>query len=60
MNNTRRLSIIATLALLLLGGTSAGQAQQSGISFFITSSGSGNGADHGLPPRQLHLSSEQA
>jgi len=47
MHNALRLSIVASIALLWLGGTTAGQAQQSGMSFFITSSGSGKGADLG-------------
>jgi len=47
MHNALRLSIVASIALLWLGGTTAGQAQQSGVSFFITSSGSGKGADLG-------------
>ena len=41
------LSILASLALLLLGGTAGGQAQQSEMTFFITSAGSGKGGDLG-------------
>ena len=41
------LSILASLVLLLLGGSSGGQAQQGQISFFVTSVGSGKGGDLG-------------
>jgi hypothetical protein len=41
------LSIVASLVLLLLGGAADGQAQQGEMTFFITSAGSGNGADLG-------------
>ena len=45
--NRMGLSILASLVLLLLGGTAGGQAQQSGMTFFITSAGSGKGGDLG-------------
>jgi hypothetical protein len=45
--NRMSLSIVATLALLLLGGAADGQAQQSEMTFFVTSAGSGNGGDLG-------------
>ena len=45
--NRMGLSILASLALLLLGGTAGGQAQQSEMTFFVTSAGSGNGGDLG-------------
>jgi hypothetical protein len=41
------LTILAALALLVLGGTTGGQAQQSQMTFFITSAGSGKGGDLG-------------
>jgi hypothetical protein len=47
MTSRLRLSILASIALLCLGGTAAGQAQQGDMTFFITSAGSGNGADLG-------------
>jgi hypothetical protein len=47
MNSRLRLSMLASLALLWLGGTAGGQAQQSDITFFITSAGSGNGGNLG-------------
>jgi hypothetical protein len=48
MNRRTGLSIIASVALLLsLGGSTGGQAQQSEISFFITSAGPGKGGDLG-------------
>src|SRR5436305_8593931 len=37
----------AATALLMLGGSSVGQARQGGMSFFVTSAGSGKGADLG-------------
>ncbi len=42
-----RLSILASIALLCLGETAAGQAQPGDMTFFFTSAGSGNGADLG-------------
>lgn len=42
-----RLSILVSIAVLLLGGTAGGQGPQAGMTFFITSAGSGNGADLG-------------
>jgi hypothetical protein len=48
MNRGTGLSIVAAVALLLsLGGSTGGQAQQSEISFFITSAGPGKGGDLG-------------
>jgi hypothetical protein len=41
------LSILASLALLSLGGTTSGQAQQNAMTFFVTSAGSGKGGDLG-------------
>jgi hypothetical protein len=39
--------VLASVALLSLGGSAAGQAQQSEMTFFITSAGSGKGGDLG-------------
>ena len=47
MNNTMRFAIVASVALLSLGVYADVQAQQSNPSFFITSVGSGKGADLG-------------
>jgi hypothetical protein len=47
MNRKRYLFILALLALLPLGSISDAQAQQAGMSFFVTSAGSGKGADLG-------------
>jgi hypothetical protein len=48
MNRRIGLSIVASVALLLsLGGSTGGQAQQSEISFFVTSAGPGKGGDLG-------------
>jgi hypothetical protein len=48
MNRRTGLSIIVSVALLTsLGGSTGGQAQQSEISFFITSAGPGKGGDLG-------------
>ena len=48
MNRRTGLSIVVSVALLLsLGGSRGGQAQQSEISFFITSAGPGKGGDLG-------------
>ena len=48
MNRRTGLSIVVSVALLMfLGGSSGGQAQQSEISFFITSAGPGKGGDLG-------------
>src|SRR5262245_35191239 len=41
------MSILALMLLLLLGGASDSQAQQSELSFFVTSVGSGKGGDLG-------------
>ena len=42
-----RFSRVATIALLSLGVAASAQAQQSDMTFFITSAGSGKGADFG-------------
>ena len=47
MNNIIRAVLVATLVLLSLGATTSLQAQQSNMTFFITSAGSGKGADLG-------------
>ena len=48
MNRRTGLSIVVSVALLLfLGGSTGGQAQQSEISFFITSAAPGKGGDLG-------------
>lgn len=48
MNRRTGLSIVVSVALLMsLGGSTGGQAQQSEISFFITSAGPGKGGDLG-------------
>jgi hypothetical protein len=47
MNRTLRLSILASAALVSLGWAGASQAQQSNMSFFITSAGPGKGGDLG-------------
>jgi len=48
MNRRMGLSIVVSVALLMsLGGSTGGQAQQSEISFFITSAGPGKGGDLG-------------
>lgn len=39
--------MIASVALLVLGSSGGAQAQQSNVTFFITSTGSGKGADFG-------------
>ena len=47
MTTKLRLSILASAALMSLGWVGASQAQQSNMTFFITSVGSGKGADLG-------------
>src|SRR2546427_6296331 len=47
MNNRMGLSILASVAVLLLGGSTGGQAQQTEMSFFVTSTGPGKGGDLG-------------
>jgi hypothetical protein len=47
MNHPRRWSIAAPAALLALGLSAGAGAQQSDMTFFITSAGPGNGADLG-------------
>jgi hypothetical protein len=47
MNTKLRLSILASAALLSLGWAGASRAQENNMTFFITSVGSGKGADLG-------------
>ena len=47
MTGTARISLIATLALMAGGWAGATSAQSSSMSFFVTSVGSGKGADFG-------------
>ena len=47
MSNTIRLSILASAALLSVALPAGVQAQQANMSFFVTSAGSGKGADLG-------------
>ena len=47
MSNTIRLSILASAALLSVALPAGAQAQQANMSFFVTSTGSGKGADLG-------------
>jgi hypothetical protein len=47
MNPTMRLSVFALSALPVLGASGASSAQQANMSFFVTSAGSGKGADLG-------------
>ena len=47
MNKTMRLSILAPAALLALSLGASTQAQQGGVSFFVTSAGVGKGGDLG-------------
>src|SRR5256714_14527178 len=47
MNTKRRLSVFASAALLSLGLSGSGQSQQANMTFFVTSVGSGKGADLG-------------
>ncbi len=47
MSNTIRLSILASAALLSVALTAGAQAQPANMSFFVTSTGSGKGADLG-------------
>jgi hypothetical protein len=47
MKTKLRLSVLASAALLSLGWAGASQAQQNNMTFFITSAGSGKGADLG-------------
>jgi hypothetical protein len=46
-NATMRLSVFALSASLVLGGSANAPAQQANMSFFVTSAGSGKGADLG-------------
>lgn len=43
----RKLAILASVALLSLGASGVARAQQSGMSFFVTSAGPGRGGDLG-------------
>jgi hypothetical protein len=47
MSNRMPGIVLACVALVALGGSAASQAQQTGVSFFITSAGSGKGGDLG-------------
>src|SRR2546428_5576184 len=47
MKNIARLFLVATVALLSLSSSASLQAQQTNVTFFITSVGSGKGADLG-------------
>ena len=47
MNTRMTWSILASVALLLLGGSAGGQARQAEMTFFVTSAGSGQGGDLG-------------
>jgi hypothetical protein len=47
MNTTMRLSILASAALISFGWSGIAQAQQSNMTFFITSEGPGKGGDLG-------------
>lgn len=47
MTTSTRITVIATFALLAAGSAATAIAQQSGMSFFVTSTGSGKGADFG-------------
>ncbi len=47
MTSRLRVSILVTIALLWLGVAAAAQAQGANMSFFVTSAGSGHGADLG-------------
>ena len=47
MNSTMRFSVFAFSALLVAGSSGNAAAQQATMSFFVTSAGSGKGADLG-------------
>jgi hypothetical protein len=47
VNNRMTWTILASVAVLSLGGSADGQAQQGDMTFFVTSAGSGKGADLG-------------
>jgi hypothetical protein len=47
MKSKLRLSILVSVAVLLLGGTAGGQGQKGEMTFFITSAGPGKGGDLG-------------
>jgi hypothetical protein len=47
MNSTMRFSVFAFSALLVAGSSGNAAAQQATMSFFVTSAGSGEGADLG-------------
>ena len=45
MNSAKRFSVFALAASMVLGASGASPAQQANMSFFVTSAGSGKGAD---------------
>jgi hypothetical protein len=47
MNSTMRLSVFALSALPVFGASGVSSAQQANMTFFVTSAGSGKGADLG-------------
>src|SRR5208282_6622843 len=47
MNSTMRVSVFALAGMLVLGASAVSSAQQTDMSFFVTSAGSGKGADLG-------------
>ena len=47
MHGARRLSILVSVAFLSMAGAASGQSPAGSMSFFVTSAGSGNGADLG-------------
>jgi hypothetical protein len=47
MNKTARLAVLASVAVMALAWSASAQAQQAAMSFFVTSTGSGKGADLG-------------
>jgi hypothetical protein len=47
LNSRLRLAILASTAVLVLGGTAGGQGSRGDMTFFITSAGSGKGGDLG-------------
>src|SRR2546428_336203 len=51
MNHRMGLSILASVAVLLLGGSTRGQEQQNEMSFFLTSTRPRKGGDLGGLPR---------
>jgi len=57
MSNMIRLSILASATLLSAALTADAQAQQANMSFFVTSAGSGKGADLGGSPARTSTAS---